>query len=231
MELAKELEATLREFAAAEPVEVRENGGRVAPLAGLSWEVRGAAEKPLLHLWSAEYNLTRRVLAITDHSEQRLILAVERFGRSKPDRLEFVRMSFDRSAREITRHAFCEQLRRILAEQFPDEVVESLMISPDLEHSLSGNYVRGILRLRSAEWAVLGVADSESADTVENSLTLHCCGWSAPANQAGAEPTQAFDSFCRKAVLASWRNASEHCIRDWLWNFTSAILCAKCWRD
>jgi len=172
VELAAELEATLREFAAAAPVEVRENGGRVTPLAGLSWEVRGAAEKPLLHLWSAEYNLTRRVLAITDHSEQCLTLAVERFGRSKPDRLEFVRVNCDRSARETTRHAFCEQLRRILAEQFPDEIVESLSISADLEHSLSGNYARGILRRASARWAVLGVADSESAHTVENSLTF-----------------------------------------------------------
>src|SRR3981081_1238253 len=122
MELARELEASLREFSTAATVEVRENGGRVAPLASLSWEVRGAAEKPLLHLWSAECNLTRRVLAITDHSEQRLILAVERFGRSKPGRLECGRISFDRSARELTRQAFCEQLRRILAEQFPDEV-------------------------------------------------------------------------------------------------------------
>jgi hypothetical protein len=134
--------------------------------------VRGAAEKPLLHLWSAEYNLTRRVLAITDHSEQCLTLAVECFGRSKPDRLEFVRVSFDRSARELTRQAFGEQFHRILAEQFPDETVESLTISADLEHSLSGNYVRGILRRGSTEWAVLGVADNESADTVENSLTF-----------------------------------------------------------
>ena len=172
MELAAELEATLREFAAAAPVEVRENGGRVIPFAGLSWEVRGAAEKPLLHLWSAEYNLTRRVLAITDHSEQCLTLAVERFGLSKPDRLEFVRVNVDRPAREITRQAFCELLRRILAEQFPDEIVESLTVSADLEHSLSGNYARGILRRGSAQWAVLGVADSESAGTVENSLTF-----------------------------------------------------------
>lgn len=172
MELASELEASLREFAAAAPVEVRENGGRVAPLASLSWEVRGAAEKPLLHLWSAEHNLTRRVLAITDHSEQRLILAVERFGRSRPDRLEFVRMNFDRSLRDTSRRAFCEQLQRILAEQFPDDVVESLTISQDLEHSLSGNYARGILRRGSLEWAVLGVSDGESADTIENSLTF-----------------------------------------------------------
>jgi hypothetical protein len=172
MELARELEASLRELAAAAPVEVRENGGRVAPLATLSWEVRGAAEKPLLHLWSAECNLTRRVLAITDYSEQRLTLAVERFGRSKPDRLEFVRVNFERSVRDTTRHAFREQLRRILSEQFPDETVESLTICQDLEHSLSGNYARGILRRGSTRWAVLGVGDGESSDTVENSLTF-----------------------------------------------------------
>jgi hypothetical protein len=188
MELAAELEATLREFAAAAPVEVRENGGRVAPLEALSWEVRGAAEKPLLHLWSADYNLTRRVLAITDRSEQRLILAVERFGRSKPDRLEFVHVNFERPARELTRHAFGERLRRILAEQFPDDIVDSLTISPDLEHSLSGNYVRGILRRGSTEWAVLGVADGESADTIENSLTFALL-WLERARQSSRRGT------------------------------------------
>jgi hypothetical protein len=188
MELAAELEATLREFAAAAPVEVRENGGRVAPLATLAWEVRGAAEKPLLHLWSADHNLTRRVLAITDHSEQHLILAVERFGRSKPDRLEFVRVNVDRSGRELARHAFGERLRRILAEQFPDEVVDSLTISADLEHSLSGNYVRGILRRGSAEWAILGVADDESADTIENSLTFALL-WLERARQSSRRST------------------------------------------
>jgi len=62
----------------------------VAPLSTLSWEVRGNSEKPLL-LWSENHNLTRRVLAITDHSEQRLALAVECFGRSRPDRLESLR--------------------------------------------------------------------------------------------------------------------------------------------
>ena len=188
MELARELEASLREFSAAATVEVRENGGRVAPLASLSWEVRGAAEKPLLHLWSAEYNLTRRVLAITDYSEQHLILAVERFGRSKPDKLEFVRMNFERSQRDTSRRAFCEQLRRILSEQFPDEIVESLTISQDLEHSLSGNYARGILRRGSTEWAVLGVGDGESADTIENSLTFALL-WLERARQASRRGT------------------------------------------
>jgi hypothetical protein len=84
MEFASELEASLREFAPSGSVEIRENGGRLAHVATFSWEVRGASEKSLLHIWSDQYNLTRRVLAITDHSGDRLALAVERFGRSKP---------------------------------------------------------------------------------------------------------------------------------------------------
>jgi hypothetical protein len=87
MKLAAELEASLREFASAGAAELCENGGRLAPLSKLSWEVRGSEDKPLLHIWSEQYNLTRRVIAITDHSDARLVLAVERFGRSRPDRL------------------------------------------------------------------------------------------------------------------------------------------------
>ena len=172
MELAAELEANLREFAASGPVEVRENGKRLASLAALSWEVRNAGEKPLLHLWSEQHNLTRRILSITDHSEERLALAVERFGRSKPGRLEFVRTSFERSSRELSREEFCSYLSRILAEQFPDESLESLSVSPDLEHSLSGNYARGLLRRGSAYTALLGVPGDDSSEKVENSLTF-----------------------------------------------------------
>jgi hypothetical protein len=170
--LSVELQACLKEFTADGSIEIRENGGRLAPFSGLSWEVRGAAEKPLLHLWSANHNLTRRVLAITDHSDQRLALAVERFGRSKPDRLEFIRLEFERAQRDISREAFCDGLGRLLAEQFPDESVESLTASPDLEHSISGSYVRGLLRRGSSHFAILAVPDGESADTVESSLTF-----------------------------------------------------------
>ena len=172
MDLLAELQFCLQEFTADGAIEIRENGGRLAPLAGLSWEVRGAAAKPLLHLWSENYNLTRRVLAITDHSEGRLALAVERFGRSKPDRLEFIRLEFERAARDLSREAFGSFLRRLLTEQFPDESIESLSVASDLEHSLSGNYVRGLLRRGSCLLAFLAVPDGESAATMEGSLTF-----------------------------------------------------------
>ena len=172
MDLSAELQACLAEFTADGAIEIRENGGRVAPFSGLSWEVRGATAKPLLHLWSENYNLTRRVLAITDHSDQRLSLAVERFGRSKPDRLEFIRLEFERDARDLSREAFCAFLGRLLAEQFPDETVESLTATADLEHSISGNYVRGLLRRGSSVAALLAVPDGETTATLEGSLTF-----------------------------------------------------------
>jgi hypothetical protein len=184
MEFAAELQASLQEFTASGIVEVRENGGSVAPFSGMSWEVRGEGEKPLLHLWSEQFNLTRRVLAITDHSEQRLALAVERFGRSKPDRLEFIRREFERGARELSREEFRDRLVHLLAEQFPDETVESLAVSPDLEHSLSGNYARGLLRRGSAYVAVLAVPGGESSDTIDNSLTFGLL-WLRRARQSG----------------------------------------------
>ena len=172
MEFAAELQAGLQEFTASGAVEVRENGGRVASFSGMSWEVRGNSEKPLLHLWSEQFNLTRRVLAITDHSEQRLALAVERFGKTKPDRLEFIRREIERGARELSREEYRDRLGHLLAEQFPDETVESLVVSADLEHSLSGNYVRGLLRRGSTHFAVLAVPEGESSDTIDNGLTF-----------------------------------------------------------
>jgi hypothetical protein len=56
VEFAVELQASLQEFTASGIVEVRENGGSVAPFSGMSWEVRGDGEKPLLHLWSEQLN-------------------------------------------------------------------------------------------------------------------------------------------------------------------------------
>lgn len=172
MDFSAELRACLTEFTGDGAIEIRENGGRRTPFSGVSWEVRGAAERPLLHLWSENYNLTRRVLAITDHSEERLTLAVERFGRAKPDRLEFVRLEFTRAPRDTSRAGFCEFLRGRLAEWFPDETVESLSASADLEHSISGSYVHGLLRRGSSLVALLAVPDGELAAAAENSLTF-----------------------------------------------------------
>ena len=171
MNLAEELRASLQGLFASGPIEIREGGGRITPAAPLSWEVRGTAEKPLLHLWAENCNVTRRVMAISDQSEERLLLAVERFGRTEPERMELVRLNFNRNPRQISREDFCEQLRRILAEQFPDETVEKLSIAADLEHSLSRVYARGISRKGAMRCAFLAVPEGETPDAMESCLT------------------------------------------------------------
>jgi len=171
MDLAGNLRASLEEFLAPGTIEIRESGSRVSPVQPLHWEVRGTPEKPLLHIWSENCNLTRRVLAITQHAEDRLALAVERFGRLKPGRMEIVRLQYARGAKDVSREEYSERLRRILAEQFPDERVEKLSAAGDLEHSLSRIYTRGILRRGSTPIAFLAVPEGESQDALESSLT------------------------------------------------------------
>jgi hypothetical protein len=171
MDLSEELRGCLQNLLKGATIEIRENGGRISSPTPLAWEVRGAPAKPLLHLWSENCNVTRRVLAITGQSNNRLLLAVECFGRAKPQRLEIVRLDYQRDAKGLSREGFCEQLRRILAERFPDETLEKLSIAADLEHSLSRVYARGISRQGLQRYAFLAVPDQESPDALESSLT------------------------------------------------------------
>jgi hypothetical protein len=171
MNLAEDLRASLQDILVSGTVEIRENGSRVTSASPLSWEIRGNAEKPLLHLWSENCNITRRVVAITDNSQDRLTLAVERFGRLRPERIEIVRLDYAPGPRDLSREGFCEQLRRILAEQFPDETLEKISVAQDLEHSLSKIYTRGILHRGSSQIAFLAVPEGESQDAIESSLT------------------------------------------------------------
>ena len=167
-----ELGRALDAMAASGQGEVRENGEWLAELAGLRCEMHSEGKSPLVHLWSGEHNLTRRVLRIREQSEDRIVLEIQRFGRAKPGRLEFLRTDSRRPAGRIARDQFRARLRRVLAERFPDATIESLTAAPDLEHSFSGLYVRGRMREASRAWAVLAVSPSENSTAIEGILTF-----------------------------------------------------------
>jgi len=215
MNLAEDLRASLQEILVQGTVEIRENGGRVTSVAPLSWEVRGDAEKPLLHLWSENCNVTRRVVAITDNSQDRLALAVERFGRAKPERMEIVRLVRAPGPRDLSREGYCEQLRRILAEQFPDETLEKISVAQDLEHSLSKIYTRGILHRGSAHVAFLAVPEGESQDALESSLTYGLL-WLEKSRQSAKRAALATLRLIlpkgKSAILANRLRALDECL-------------------
>jgi hypothetical protein len=167
-----ELGRALDAIAASGRGEVREDGEWLAELAGLRCELHSEGKNPLVHLWSGERNLTRRVLRIREQSEDRIVLEIQRFGRAKSGRLEFLRTDSRRAAGRIAREQFRARLRRFLAERFPDATIESLTAAPDLEHSLSGLYVRGRMHEGSRAWAVLAVSPGENAAAIEGILTF-----------------------------------------------------------
>jgi len=166
------LDRALNEIAASGAAEVREDGRWLADLSELHCEFHQQGKNSVVHLWSEHKNLTRRVLRVKEKTDQRIILEVQRFGRKTPGSLEFSRTDSQRSPGRTTREHFRASLERILAESFPDSIIESLTASPDLEHSFSGLYVRGRMHEGTPEWALLAASPSESAAAIGGMLAF-----------------------------------------------------------
>jgi hypothetical protein len=171
-ELAQPLAETLSRMLAGGRVEVRENGTWLATLEGFRFEVRQQHNAALLHLWSEEHDLVRQVTRVLCRQPERLALEVLRLGRARAARLEFLTAKRKRPAGRVTREQFRARFQALLARQFPDETLESLTAAADLEHSLSGSYVRGLLRAASGAWAVLGAAPAENPAVYDGLLTF-----------------------------------------------------------
>src|SRR5450631_209505 len=172
MELAAELRRALSGLCATGPPEVRENGEWLAGLEGAQYEVRAQGDAALLHLWSAQQSMVRRVLRVTEESGARVVLEVSRLGYLRHAQLEFVTGGAPRETRRVEREQFSSRLRRIFTDHFPDETVESLATAADLRHSISGSYTRGVVRRGSEAFAVLGASPNEDSTTIDGILTF-----------------------------------------------------------
>jgi hypothetical protein len=172
MELAGELRRALDGLCALGAPEVRENGEWLAGLDGVQYEVRSQGEGALLHLWSAQQTLVRRVLRVAEESRDRVVLEVSRLGYSRHAQLEFLAGGVPRETRRVEREQFSTRLRRILTDHFPDETVESLATSADLHHSISGSYTRGLVRRGSEAYALLAASANEDSATIDGILTF-----------------------------------------------------------
>lgn len=166
------LEQALEQLTASGPVEVHEDGEWLAALDGFRSEVRRQGKQTLIHLWSSEGNLVRRIVRVAACKPSHIQLEVQRFGRAKPARLEFLGSENKRPAARITREQFRARFGKMLAEQFPDARVESLTTAADLKRSFSPLYARGVISQGRTAWAVMGVAPSEGAAALEDMLAF-----------------------------------------------------------
>ncbi|MGA9353593.1 MAG: hypothetical protein WBV46_07870, partial [Terriglobales bacterium] len=94
---------------------VVEDGVIVFDLADSKYAISGEYNKCLVHLWSSERNIVRRVLD-TAIKGATLRLQVQRMGQSRPTRLDICRDRDQRSpaARRAARAAYEPHLRRVL---------------------------------------------------------------------------------------------------------------------
>ena len=151
--LEKVVTAALERLVAAGRVKVQEGGAWLAALDGFRYRVQRQGDHPLLHLWSVERDLVRRVLQISEDGPERLALEVVRLGRARPELLEFLAVEEDgRNSRRAVRERFCARFRDLLSEKFPDETPVGLTTAANLRYSLSGNYTRGLLVRDSDGW-------------------------------------------------------------------------------
>jgi hypothetical protein len=152
---------------------VLDDGAAVFDLAQAKYSISGEHNKCLLHLWSAERNLVRRVLDVEIKHEV-LRLAVQRLGQTRPGKLEICRQRDQRppTAKRAERLTYQGSLQRILERRFPTYVASRLTTSADLERSFGPIYARGLLRRGQSSFAVLGVNPHETQSSIDAALTF-----------------------------------------------------------
>jgi hypothetical protein len=152
---------------------VIEDGAVSFDLAQAKYAISGEHNKCLVHLWSAERNLVRRVVdAEVKHDVLRLM--VQRLGQSRPSKLEICRERDRRTptARRAARAAYQRMLQRALERRFPGFTVARLSTAVDLGRSFGPIYTRGLLRLGRTGFAVLGVNSQETQASIDAALTF-----------------------------------------------------------
>ena len=211
------LARTVEDFlAGARDALVLDDGAVVFDLAQAKYSISGERNKCLLHLWSAERNLVRRVLDV-EIKHDVLRLAVQRLGQTRPGKLEICQQRDRRTptAKRAARLAYQRGLQRLLERSFPTYVASRLTTSADLERSFGPIYARGLLRRGQSGFAVLGVNPQETQASIDAALTFGILWLDAcRLAQAGKMMVEGLKLFLPSGASALTRERMAHLHRD-----------------
>jgi hypothetical protein len=170
----QQLTQTLEDFlASAQNAVILEDSIVLFDLAQSKYSISGEHNKCLLHLWSSERNVVRRVIEAEVKNET-LRLTVQRLGQSRPGKLEIFRERDRRTptAKRLARLTYQRILQRTLGHWFPSFEATPLRTSMDLERSFGPIYSRGLLQQGQSAFAVLGVNAHETQASIDAALTF-----------------------------------------------------------
>src|SRR5205085_1841166 len=152
---------------------VLEDGAATFDLRQARYSISGEYNKCLLHLWSNERNIVRRVLDL-ETTNDTLRLQVQKLGQTRPSKLEICRERDRRTptAKHAARLSYQRSLRRVLERKFPGYKVRQLTTSINLERSFGPISARGLIRQGQSAFAVLGVNSQETQASIDAALTF-----------------------------------------------------------
>ncbi|HEY3929661.1 MAG TPA: hypothetical protein VGL89_14925 [Candidatus Koribacter sp.] len=158
-------------LAAEEAVSMLEEGVPLFDLKESKYSVAESNGKCLLHLWSENRNIVRRVVD-AERRHRSLVFSVQKFGKTQAVELEFCPTGDRRgaSAKKAARAQYAKLLQRVIAGQNPGSRIESLSTAMDLERSFSPIYTRALVRRGNSALAVLGVNATEMQASIDSAL-------------------------------------------------------------
>jgi hypothetical protein len=191
---------------------VIEDGAVVFDLAAAKYSVSAEHEKCVLHFWSPERNVVRRVVDAEIKNDV-LRLGVMKLGQSKPTKLEICRERDRRtpSAKKAARAAYQRILRRMFEKRFPEWKIVKLSAGVDLGHSFGPLYVRGLLRQGQTAFGILGVNEQETQPSIDAALTFGILWLDAcRESEAGRSVVQGLKLFAPPGATAVLRERMAH---------------------
>ncbi|HWQ55547.1 MAG TPA: hypothetical protein VN442_17805 [Bryobacteraceae bacterium] len=145
-----------------------EPGEDLIELADDNWALETRGARLVLQAWDQRRNLVRRVKAVRVETPGRLELVVEHFARREG---KLFLLDLDRPAgfdaeRRSARLVFRERFRQFLSRQYPGWNIAELTTEPNLQHSLSPAYPRGLVKKGQVGIAAIAVSEPTEADGV-----------------------------------------------------------------
>jgi len=166
MTTPEELQAQIREFLAKcrEPA-LLESGEKIIPLEPDRFAVEIHGGRVVLHAWSEEASLVRRVNGVIRAEPARLELAIRRLGQGDTSLalLDLARAGAH-IEKQATRLEFRERFRRLLGRELGGWEIRQISASADLEHSLSPAYARALLTHGQTAWAAIAADPAADCD-------------------------------------------------------------------
>lgn len=164
-----EIRTHVEEFlkGAREPA-LLEPGEELMPLIGENYALEMRGSRLTLQAWDRTRNFSRRLTAVTEATNARLAMTVERFARREGQLylLDLGRRSGVELSKRTGRLVFRERFRLFLRRQFPEWTVAEVSTEADLAHSLSPAFPRGYMKHGQHGWAAIACPPDADAAAV-----------------------------------------------------------------